>query len=194
MKVLQAIHMERCIGCHSCSLACARLVHQRLSWDTAGIRIVSAGGLTTGFNARLCLACDPAPCAAACPTEAFSQRRGGGVIVRIERCIRCGACAETCPVNAIYLDERGQPYVCIHCGRCVPFCPHDCLELVTVEATDTAPVTPTDTAPVAPTDTAHMAPDPGEDAVREESGPGSGSGAARNERGPTDAGGPGDAG
>ncbi len=25
--------MERCIGCHSCSLACARLVHKQLSWD-----------------------------------------------------------------------------------------------------------------------------------------------------------------
>ena len=44
MKKLIAPRMERCIGCHSCSLSCARQVHQRLSWDTAGIRIHSAGG------------------------------------------------------------------------------------------------------------------------------------------------------
>ena len=28
MKILTAPRMERCIGCHSCSLACARLVHK----------------------------------------------------------------------------------------------------------------------------------------------------------------------
>ena len=28
MKILTTPRMERCIGCHSCSLACARLVHQ----------------------------------------------------------------------------------------------------------------------------------------------------------------------
>ena len=50
MKILTTPRMERCIGCHSCSLACARLVHKRLSWDTAGIRIASSGGLSTGFN------------------------------------------------------------------------------------------------------------------------------------------------
>ncbi len=27
MKILSTPRMERCIGCHSCSLACARLVH-----------------------------------------------------------------------------------------------------------------------------------------------------------------------
>ncbi len=47
-KILTTPRMERCIGCHSCSLACARLVNRRLSWDTAGIRIVSSGGLSTG--------------------------------------------------------------------------------------------------------------------------------------------------
>jgi len=72
MKILTAPRMERCIGCHSCSLACARLVHKLLSWDTAGIRIRSSGGLSTGFEPLLCLACDPAPCAKACPTGAFS--------------------------------------------------------------------------------------------------------------------------
>jgi len=133
VKILIAPRMERCIGCHSCSLACARLVHGRLSWNTAGIRIASSGGLSTGFEAHLCLACDPAPCAAVCPTAAFVQRRGGGVVVRKKRCIRCGACAPACPVGAIHLEPDGEPFVCIHCGRCVPFCPHDCLEHREVE-------------------------------------------------------------
>jgi len=128
MKILTTPRMERCIGCHSCSLACARLVHKRLSWDTAGIRIRSSGGLSTGFEARTCLACDPAPCARVCPTGAYSQRKGGGVVVRKKLCIRCGDCARACPVDAIYIDAAGEPFVCIHCGRCVSYCPHDCLE------------------------------------------------------------------
>ena len=129
MKTLTSPRMERCIGCHSCSLACARLIHKNLSWDRAGIRIKSSGGLSTGFEANICLACDPAPCAEACPTDAYSQRKGGGVIVKKKLCIRCGECDKACPVDAIYLDSTGEPFVCIHCGRCVPFCPHDCLEL-----------------------------------------------------------------
>src|SRR5512143_2253313 len=111
--------MERSICCHSCSPPSARLVHPNLSWTTAGIRIASPGGLSTGFGARTCLACDPAPCAAACPTGAYSQRRGGGVIVRKKLCIRCGECAKACPVDAIFLDTTREPFVCIHCGRCV---------------------------------------------------------------------------
>ena len=129
-KILVASHMERCIGCHSCSLACARLVHDSLSWTRSGIRIGSAGGLSTGFEATVCVACDPAPCADACPTGAFSHRKGGGVKVKRELCIRCGECARACPVDAVAMSpENGLPYVCIHCGRCVAFCPHDCLEL-----------------------------------------------------------------
>lgn len=134
VKILTAPRLERCIGCYSCSLACARLVHRRLSWESAGIRIFTSGGLSTSFEAKVCLACDPPPCAAACPTGAFAPRRGGGVVVRRRLCIRCGECARACPVDAISLDAQGEPFVCLHCGRCVPFCPHDCLAMAEVAA------------------------------------------------------------
>jgi Fe-S-cluster-containing hydrogenase component 2 len=134
MKRLVAARMDRCIGCHSCSLACARLVHKLLSWEHAGIRISSSGGLTTGFQAEVCLACDPPPCAAACPTGSLKARPGGGVMRNKSLCIQCGQCVPACPVGAIAQDRGGDIYVCIHCGQCVPFCPHDCLELVEVES------------------------------------------------------------
>jgi Fe-S-cluster-containing hydrogenase component 2 len=121
-------------------MACARLVHKRLSWDTAGIHIFSSGGLSTGFEAKICLACNQAPCAAVCPTGAFSQRKGGGVIVKKRLCIHCGECAKACPVGAVYLEDSGEPFVCIHCGRCIPFCPHDCLEMKDIaDKTDLTP-------------------------------------------------------
>jgi len=58
-------------------------------------------------------------------------------VVRKKLCIRCGECARACPVDAIYLDPSGEPFVCIHCGRCVEFCPHDCLEMIEVPARPT---------------------------------------------------------
>ncbi len=133
MKILIAPRMDQCIGCHSCSLACARLIHKNMSWNTAGIRIHSSGGLSTGFVADKCLACDPAPCAKVCPTGAYRQRKGGGVIVKKKLCIRCGDCVTACPVDAIYQNHEGEVFVCIHCGRCVEFCPQDCLEMQEVE-------------------------------------------------------------
>lgn len=137
MKRLAASKMERCIGCYSCSLACSRLVHQRLSWSAAGIRIHTSGGMSSGFEAKVCVACDPAPCALACPTEALTQRSGGGIKVKRALCIRCGKCADACPVDAVYLGaEDGLPYICVHCGRCVAFCPQGCLELMDIEGSD----------------------------------------------------------
>lgn len=133
MKILVAPRMDQCIGCHSCSLACARLIHKNLSWNTAGIRIHSSGGLSTGFVAEKCVACDPAPCAAVCPTDAYTQRKGGGVIVKKKLCIRCGECVGACPVDAIFQNHEGEVFVCIHCGRCVEFCPQGCLEMQEVD-------------------------------------------------------------
>lgn len=127
MKLLTTPRMDQCIGCHSCSIACARLVHKKISWYSAGIRIESSGGLSSGFRAIRCLACNPAPCAEVCPTGAYSQRKGGGVVVKKKLCIRCGNCLPACPVDAIYANESGEVFVCIHCGRCVEFCPQDCL-------------------------------------------------------------------
>lgn len=130
-KVLRPTNMKRCIGCYSCSLACARNVHKSLSWKKSGIRIHSSGGISTGFQATVCLACDPAPCALVCPTQALKPRKGGGVLLKEKQCIHCGECAEACPVDAIYHDpDKGTPVFCIHCGRCVPYCPHECIELV----------------------------------------------------------------
>lgn len=130
MKQLTTPRMAQCIGCHSCSLACARLVYRSISWNRAGIRIHSAGGLSTGFVAVTCLACQPAPCAAVCPTGALRDRPGGGIRLKREFCIKCGACVPACPVEAINADRQGDISICLHCGQCVGFCPQDCLEMV----------------------------------------------------------------
>lgn len=42
-----------------------------------------------------------------------------------ENCVKCGVCAEQCPVGAIPLDNPSQTLgdVCINCMRCVQVCP-----------------------------------------------------------------------
>ncbi len=133
MKVLKASHIERCIGCQICAMTCARSVHNLLSWQTAGIRIKSSGGISTGFQAKYCMACKEPICAQQCPTGALSPRKSGGVRLNRNKCIRCKKCVDVCPVEAIVLAESEYPVVCIHCGLCVKHCPHGCLEMVEPE-------------------------------------------------------------
>jgi len=127
MKNLTAPRMERCIGCHSCSLACARLVHKNLSWDRTGVRIKSSEDFQRALKPTYAW---PAirPCAEACPTGAYSQRKGGGVIVKKKRCIRAGSVTKRAGGRHIPGFHRGT--LCVHPLRPVrAFCPHDCLEL-----------------------------------------------------------------
>ena len=42
-------------------------------------------------------------------------------------CLACGACADTCPVGAISMDDAKGIYVigseCVECGACADTCP-----------------------------------------------------------------------
>ena len=51
--------------------------------------------------------------------------------VASESCIKCGACAQQCPVGSIPLDDPSQTNndLCINCMRCVQVCPQQCRAL-----------------------------------------------------------------
>ena len=43
-----------------------------------------------------------------------------------DECVACGACADTCPVGAIVLGDKGIYVVtdeCVDCGACEDGCP-----------------------------------------------------------------------
>jgi heterodisulfide reductase subunit A len=48
-----------------------------------------------------------------------------------ELCDGCGFCIETCPVNAITMQEgkaKINPFMCIGCGACIPVCPTEAID------------------------------------------------------------------
>lgn len=48
-----------------------------------------------------------------------------------DTCIACGACADTCPVSALTVNDYAEVNEdeCIECGACVSSCPVDALSL-----------------------------------------------------------------
>jgi len=130
------IDQERCIGCEACSIAC------RLENNSMGywIRIETQGGkekdtpkgvfpdLTLNFLPKLCNHCLNPPCVDVCPVNALQKREDGPVILDQGLCTFCKACANACPYNVIYVNEKEE--LIEKCNLCVhridkglePFC------------------------------------------------------------------------
>ena len=130
-KVLKSEHMNKCIGCFTCQRVCAGMNHNSYSDAESAIKVRTLGGLSSKFFATHCLACDKQrACAAACPTGALTERKGGGVLLNEKLCIKCRKCANACIVKAVYfVGENTVPIICKHCGICVKYCPHNCLTM-----------------------------------------------------------------
>ncbi|GFO67525.1 iron-sulfur protein [Geomonas limicola] len=146
---------ERCLGCHSCELACA-LAHGGQGLHQAALagltlrprnRVVAAAGVTMPVQ---CRQCEDAPCAFACPSGAIAQE-AGRVVIREKNCVGCKVCIMVCPFGAITVkaeadtvpDGRSNGGVarkcdlCADTGRdlpaCVEACPTKAVSLVDLE-------------------------------------------------------------
>ncbi|MBN2381275.1 4Fe-4S binding protein [bacterium] len=49
-----------------------------------------------------------------------------------EKCTNCGSCLDSCPVDAITMDDRVVINIdeCIGCGSCVVSCPNQAIALM----------------------------------------------------------------
>lgn len=53
-------------------------------------------------------------------------------VIQTERCIGCGACVRTCPLDTLRLNANGKAYIaypddCMTCYRCELACPQDAI-------------------------------------------------------------------
>ena len=91
---------------------------------------------------NLCRGCLASHCMVTCPKQAISMENGQAKIDP-SKCVGCGLCQdacpyhaiiyvpipceESCPVKAIYRNEKGIEEIdyekCIHCGKCMVACP-----------------------------------------------------------------------
>jgi len=142
--------IERCLGCHSCEIACA--VEHSVSKDLLGAlaeeappqrRVRVEAGATGGLPLQ-CRHCEGAPCIAVCPSGALDRREDQGpVLLDSERCIGCKMCLMVCPFGVIDVSRDGKVVVkCDLCVErvaageepaCVSACPTKALVFITVE-------------------------------------------------------------
>lgn len=139
---------KRCIGCHSCEVACKS--NKNLPVGPRLCQIVTVGPKFVGplprtfFTFMPCFHCENPWCVAACPTGAMQKRPEDGIVFVDENlCVGCKTCMSACPWGAPqWNQETGKVVKCDYCKdrvdaglkpACVAVCTTHCLYFDTPE-------------------------------------------------------------
>lgn len=139
--------LNRCLGCHSCELACA-VAHSRSNSLYAALqesppprrRLFVEWTASGKAVPILCRHCQDAPCMHACISGAIHRTAEGVVRSDPDRCIGCWTCVMVCPYGVIgRLNDTRKAYKCDRCPdletpACVSACPTKALLYRSVEA------------------------------------------------------------
>ncbi|NIS59918.1 MAG: 4Fe-4S dicluster domain-containing protein [Proteobacteria bacterium] len=101
------IDLRRCIGCHSCSVACKAENNVPLGVFRSWVKIIEKGqypNVSRHFLPSLCNHCNNPPCVINCPVQATWKQDDGIVIIDEHRCIGCKYCIASCPYNARHVN------------------------------------------------------------------------------------------
>jgi tetrathionate reductase subunit B len=130
-----ALDVERCIGCHACSVACK--VENQVPLGSFRTKVYywdqgSFPKVTRSFLPALCMQCEDAPCLKACKSGAISRGADGIVRIAQHACDSHGACEAACPYGAIACRPGQVADKCDFCSHrldvgmepaCVETCP-----------------------------------------------------------------------
>ncbi len=128
--ILKVKKLGQCIGCYSCMIACASIVHRNFALTKSAISVKTSGGYQGRMVVNICRGCVKPSCEAQCETGALVSRDGGGIRFYPKKCTGCKKCIEVCMARAIKFDQETNKIIaCIQCGKCVERCPHDVIEM-----------------------------------------------------------------
>lgn len=132
------VDLDRCIGCHSCSVSCKTENEVPLGNFRMRVRYLEKPeDKQLAFAPLICMHCADAPCLKACPSKAIRREKDGRVYVDEGRCDLEQECVEACPHGAISINEEKEvAEKCDFCQHrtenglepaCVSNCPTDAL-------------------------------------------------------------------
>jgi tetrathionate reductase subunit B len=147
MQLAMVINLTKCMGCHTCSVACKAQwllpENSGRSWLRRFGPAQTSKGIAYTFYSGRCNHCDRPQCVDVCPvppvsrtfadekankivtimaTATWKDPLDGTVQIDIKRCIGCGACVEACPYGARYMramEGNQKKKVADKCTFCV---------------------------------------------------------------------------
>ncbi|MCI8452908.1 4Fe-4S dicluster domain-containing protein [Enterorhabdus sp. P55] len=115
-----AIDQQRCIGCHTCSVACK--IENNLPDEMWWNRILTDGGAemdipagefpnsTIEYVPVNCQHCENPACAKVCPVGATYRDPETGIVRQdVEKCIGCRMCVAACPYTGVRSFNWEEP-------------------------------------------------------------------------------------
>jgi tetrathionate reductase subunit B len=136
-RLAMLVDQRRCVGCHSCSVACKSENNVPLGFWRSWVKGLQKGtypDVGNFFLRRLCNHCDEPPCVQVCPVQATVRREEDGVVAMYYgKCIGCGMCIGACPYDARFIHPvRHTADKCDFCSARVeqglqPACVEACI-------------------------------------------------------------------
>jgi len=129
--------INRCIGCHACTIACATWNGtDSVFWrPVARIEQGTYPDVVIRNLSMPCRHCADAPCMQACPVKARSERASDGVVLVDQgTCVGGTLCFWACPFGVPKIGPEGKMSKCTYCDNRPDGLPRACEEVCPTKA------------------------------------------------------------